>query len=60
MVYFKAEMNILHPFRERKGRTIRIFLQKYSAFKGFIWDYDDMEIEEYLKAMILSVADTDS
>lgn len=58
MAYFKSELNMLHPFREGNGRTIRIFLQKYAFSKGYVWHYDAMGPEEYLEAMIKSVTDT--
>lgn len=26
LAYFKSELNIIHPFREGNGRTIRLFV----------------------------------
>lgn len=57
MAYFKSEINMLHPFREGNGRTIRIFLQKYALSKGYEWHYDNLERKEYIKAMVQSVTD---
>lgn len=55
LAYFKSELNMLHPFREGNGRTIRIFLQAYAESKNFLWIYDDMDQDKYLQAMIRSV-----
>lgn len=55
MAYFKSEINMLHPFREGNGRTIRIFLQAYASSKGFLWNYDKMSRDDYMQAMIYSV-----
>ncbi|WP_370467725.1 Fic family protein [Rummeliibacillus sp. SL167] len=56
--YYKAELNLLHPFREGNGRTIRIFIQYLAKKKGYYWDYTKLESSIYLKAMKLSIYDT--
>ncbi|WP_082419034.1 Fic family protein [Massilibacterium senegalense] len=38
MGLFKSELNMLHPFREGNGRTIRIFLNYYALSKGYVWE----------------------
>lgn len=58
LAYYKAELNMLHPFREGNGRTIRIFIQKCSEAKGYIWHYNELKKEEYMEAMIVSTYDT--
>ena len=55
LAYFKAELNMLHPFREGNGRTTRIFLQAFAKSKQFIWAYDKMDRDKYIQAMIRSV-----
>lgn len=57
--YFKSELNMIHPFREGNGRTIRIFLQAYANSKGFLWNYDKLNRDEYIQAMIRSVTTSD-
>lgn len=52
---FKSEFNMLHPFREGNGRTIRIFIREFALSKGVNWEYEKMEREAYLQAMIQSV-----
>ena len=57
LAYFKAELNMLHPFREGNGRTIRIFLAAYAKEKGYMWRYENMDTQVYLEAMIKSKQD---
>ena len=57
LAYYKAELNMLHPFREGNGRTIRLFIQYYAKSKGFEWQYTNMDQHEYLTAMVESVHD---
>jgi len=55
LAYFKTELNLLHPFREGNGRTIRIFLSAFAKSKGFEWQYEKLDRESYMNAMIQSV-----
>ena len=57
LAYYKAELNMLHPFREGNGRTIRIFIHYFARSKGFDWQYANIDQHEYLTAMIKSVQD---
>ncbi len=59
LAYFKSELNMLHPFREGNGRTIRIFLQSFAKSKGFLWTYDKIDRDEYMQAMIRAVVNED-
>lgn len=59
MAFFKAELNMLHPFREGNGRTIRIFIHAYARSKGWEWKYETIQRDVYMKAMIQSVTSTD-
>ncbi|MFJ7933881.1 Fic/DOC family protein [Sporosarcina sp. NPDC096371] len=59
LAYFKSELNMLHPFREGNGRTIRIFLQSFAKQKGFLWAYDKMDRNQYMQAMIRAVTSED-
>ncbi|MBM7609284.1 cell filamentation protein [Lysinibacillus composti] len=54
LAYFKTELNMLHPFREGNGRTIRIFIQKYALMKNIKWDITLIDRDLYLEAMIHS------
>lgn len=55
LAYFKSELNMLHPFREGNGRTIRIFLQAYAKSQSIEWSYEEMHSSTYMQAMIESV-----
>lgn len=59
LAYLKSELNMLHPFREGNGRTIRIFLHSYAKSKGFSWLYDKMDRDVYMRAMIRSVTNNE-
>jgi cell filamentation protein len=59
LAYFKSELNMLHPFREGNGRTIRIFLQSFAKSKGFLWTYDMIDRDKYMQAMIRAVTSED-
>lgn len=58
LAYFKSELNMLHPFREGNGRTIRIFLRAYALSKGVNWQYTKINQKTYLNAMIQAVTNT--
>lgn len=55
LAYFKSELNMLHPFREGNGRTIRIFLHAYAKNQSIEWSYEEMDSSKYMQAMIESV-----
>ncbi|AJD90395.1 hypothetical protein JMA_10780 [Jeotgalibacillus malaysiensis] len=57
LAYFKTELNMLHPFREGNGRTIRSFLHEYARSRGIEWQYDQLDRTEYINAMIRAVTD---
>lgn len=59
LAFFKSELNMLHPFREGNGRTIRIFLQAFAKSKGYLWMYDKVNRDEYMQAMIRAVTSED-
>lgn len=54
LAYYKSELNMLHPFREGNGRTIRLFIQDLARNKGYNWDFENMNKEQYMNAMILA------
>jgi len=59
LAFYKSELNMLHPFREGNGRTIRIFVQAYALSKGVNWNFTNIDKEIYLNAMIQSVTNTE-
>ena len=59
LAYFKSELNMLHPFREGNGRTIRIFLQSFAKSKRILMDIRQIDRDEYMQAMIRAVTSED-
>lgn len=56
--YYMAELNVLHPFREGNGRTIREFIRQLAYKNGYILNLKNMNPKEMLHACIRSVVDT--
>lgn len=58
LAYYMAELNVLHPFREGNGRTIREFIRQLAYKNGYIFNLQNIEPNEILNASIKSVLDT--
>lgn len=58
LAYYMAEFNVLHPFREGNGRTIREFIREFAFKNGYVLDLQNIEPKEMLNACIKSVVDT--
>lgn len=58
LAYFKSELNMLHPFREGNGRTIRIFLYEYAKSKSVEWSYEIIDKDRYIQTMIEATVNT--
>ena len=56
--YYMAELNVLHPFREGNGRTIREFIRQLAYKNGYVLNLKHMKPKEMLNASIRSVVDT--
>lgn len=56
--YYMAELNYIHPFREGNGRTIREFMRLLFLHNGYVVQWDAVDVEALLNAMIDSVYDT--
>ena len=55
LAYVMAELNIIHPFREGNGRTIREFIRLMAKRMGYDLNWGNVDKEELLEASILSV-----
>lgn len=53
-----AELNIIHPFREGNGRAIREFIRELAEQLGYKADWNRVDKENLMDAMIKSVFDT--
>lgn len=58
IAYYMSELNVLHPFREGNGRTIREFIRQLALKNGYILNLVHTESKELLNASIESVIDT--
>ena len=57
LAYVMAELNIIHPFREGNGRTIREFIRLLAFHNGIQINWGNVDHKEILDASILSVDD---
>ena len=55
LAYVMAELNIIHPFREGNGRSIREFIRLMAKRMGSNLNWGNVDKEELLEASILSV-----
>ena len=58
LAHYMAELNIIHPFREGNGRTIREFIRELGLKNGYSIDWSRVSKEELLNASIDSIHDT--
>jgi cell filamentation protein len=56
--YYMSEVNMLHPFRDGNGRTIREFIRLIGLQCGFEMDWSMVDKETLLQASIKSITDT--
>ena len=50
LAYYSAELNVLHPFREGNGRTIREYIRQMAL-------YSRIKVVDYIEASIFSIVD---
>lgn len=58
LAYYLSELNVLHPFREGNGRTIREFIRQLAYKNGYLLDLQKTTPEEIFNASVKSVYDT--
>lgn len=56
--YYLSELNVLHPFREGNGRTIREFIRELLYVNGYLFDLQKINSKDFLEASKKSVVDT--
>ena len=56
--YYMAELNVLHPFREGNGRTIREFIRQLAYKNGYVLNLKNINPKDMLHACIRTVEDT--
>ena len=57
--YYMSELNVLHPFREGNGRTIREFIRQLALKNGYTLNLKKVEPQKMLNASIKSIIDTE-
>ncbi len=55
LAYIMSELNIIHPFREGNGRTIREFVRLMAKRMGYDLNWGNVDKEDLLEASIQSV-----
>lgn len=55
--YIMTELNVLHPFREGNGRTIREFVRQLCYFCGYIINWSKIDYNDILIASKMAVID---
>ena len=58
LAFYMSELNVLHPFREGNGRTIREFIRQLAFKNGYALDLQNIEPKQMLNACIKSVVNT--
>ena len=58
LAYYLSELNVLHPYREGNGRTIREFLRELALKNEYILNIKRVAPKEFLNASINSIVDT--
>lgn len=57
LAYYMAELNVLHPFRDGNGRTIREFCRQLAFKNGYILNLAKIDAKEMFDASVQSVVD---
>ena len=57
LAYYSAELNVLHPFREGNGRTIREYIRQMALYIGYNMNYSRTKVVDYIEASIFSIVD---
>lgn len=59
LAFYLSELNVLHPFREGNGRTIREFIRELALKNGYILNLSKINPKEFLNASIKSIINTE-
>ena len=58
LAYYMSELNVLHPYREGNGRTIREFIRELALKNGYVLNLSNVSPSNFLNASIKSIVDT--
>ena len=57
LAFYLSELNVLHPYREGNGRTIREFIRELALKNGFVLNLSKINPNDFLNASIRSIVD---
>ncbi len=57
LAYYISEMNVLHPFREGNGRTIREFIRQLALKNGYLLNFSKIDPKKMFEASVKSIVD---
>ena len=57
LAFYLSELNVLHPFREGNGRTIREFIRELAYKNGYLLDLTQTTPHDIFTASVKSVSD---
>lgn len=60
LVYYFTELNVLHPFREGNGRSLREFIRCLALESGYVIDWSKVDASTMLSVMIESPYDNNA
>lgn len=60
LAHYYGEINVLHPFREGNGRTLRAFLRQVSAAAGWQLDWSELSRSKNIEACRIHLNTADS
>ena len=58
LAFYLSELNVLHPYREGNGRTIREFIRELALKNRYILNLSKISPKNFLNASIQSIVDT--
>ena len=58
LAFYLSELNVLHPYREGNGRTIREFIRELALKNNYIFDISKIPPSKFLDASMKSIVDT--
>lgn len=60
LAFYLSELNVLHPYREGNGRTIREFIRELALKNNYILNLSRVSPKDFLNASIKSIVDTNN
>ena len=58
LAFYLSELNVLHPYREGNGRTIREFIRELALKNKYVLNLSKVSPKDFLDARMKSIVDT--